>query len=98
MNDCSKDLNQTDEGDLLRGEVSYEAVEAAASVATGGLPTFWYSTHCFGCPCRPASKDKARRIAANVVKLQSMTWRSRRGCKKSGRFRGCAFCCDAQHR
>ncbi len=39
MNDRNEDLNQPDEGDLLRDEVSDEAVEAAASVATGGLPT-----------------------------------------------------------
>jgi hypothetical protein len=53
MNDHKKDVNQPDEGDLLRDEVSDEAVEAADSVATGGLPTLWYSTHCFGCPSRP---------------------------------------------
>jgi hypothetical protein len=47
------DLNQTDEGHLLRDEVSDEAVEAAASVATRELSTLWYSTHCFGCPSRP---------------------------------------------
>jgi hypothetical protein len=70
-----RSLNQNDEGDLLRDEVSDEALEAAASVATGALPTLWYSTHCFGCPSRPASavkllsEDEARRIAANVVKL-----------------------------
>jgi hypothetical protein len=39
MNDSNEGLNQTDEGGLLRDEVSDEAVEAAASVATGGLPT-----------------------------------------------------------
>jgi len=54
MNDHNEDLNQPDEADLLRDEVSDEALEAAASVATGGLPTLWYSTHCFGCPSRPA--------------------------------------------
>jgi hypothetical protein len=54
MNDHNEDLNQPDEGDLLRDEVSDEALEAAASVATAGLPTLWYSTHCFGCPFRPA--------------------------------------------
>ena len=52
MNDHNEDLNQPDERDLLRDEVSDEALEAAASVATGGLPTLWYSTHCFGCPSR----------------------------------------------
>ena len=51
-------LNQPDEGDLLRDEVSDEAVEAAASVATGGLPTLWYSTHCFGCPSRPTLRHQ----------------------------------------
>jgi hypothetical protein len=53
MNNRNEHLNQPDEGDLLSDEVSDEAVEAAASVATGGLPTVWYSTHCFGCPSRP---------------------------------------------
>jgi hypothetical protein len=47
------DPNQTAESDLLTNEVSDEAVEAVAS-ARGGLPTLWYSTHCFGCPSRPA--------------------------------------------
>ena len=58
MNDRNEHLNQTDEGDLLSDEVSDEAVEAAASVATGGLPTFWYSTHCFGCPSRPTLRHQ----------------------------------------
>jgi hypothetical protein len=52
MNDCSDDLNQTGEDDLLRGEVSDEALEAAA-MARGGMPTVWYGTYCFGCPSRP---------------------------------------------
>jgi hypothetical protein len=52
-------LNQPDEGDPLRDEVSDEAVEAAASVATGALPTLWYSTHCFGCPSRPTIRGQA---------------------------------------
>ena len=59
MNDRNEDLNQPDEDDLLRDEVSDEAVEAAASVATGGLPTLWYSTHCFGCPSRPTLGSQA---------------------------------------
>ncbi len=54
MNDHNEDPNQPDEGDLLRDEVSDEALETAASVATGGLPTPWYSSHCFGCPSWPA--------------------------------------------
>jgi hypothetical protein len=53
MNDHNEDLSRPDEGDLLRDELSDEALEAAASVATLGLPTLWYSTHCFGCPSRP---------------------------------------------
>jgi hypothetical protein len=52
MNDCSKELNQTDEGDLLNGGVSDEAVEAA-SMTGGGFPTLWHGTYCFGCPSRP---------------------------------------------
>jgi hypothetical protein len=59
MNDHNKDISQPDEGDLLTDEVSDEAVEAAASVATGGLPTLWYSTHCFGCPSRPTLSRQA---------------------------------------
>jgi hypothetical protein len=56
MNDHNEDLNQPD---LLRDEASDEALEAAASVSTGGLPTLSYSTHCFGCPSRPISGENA---------------------------------------
>jgi hypothetical protein len=42
MNDSSKDPNQTDEGDLLRGEVSDEVIEATASMPRGGFPTLWW--------------------------------------------------------
>ena len=52
MNDCNEDFTQTDEDDLLRDEVSDEAVEAA-SVAPGGFPTLLYRTYCFTCPSRP---------------------------------------------
>jgi hypothetical protein len=44
MNDC----NQTDE-EILRDEVSDEALEAA-SVAPTGLPTLMHNTYCFACP------------------------------------------------
>ena len=57
MNDCNEDLNQTDEDDLLRGEVSDEAVEAA-SVAPGGLPTLLHGTYCFACPSRPTIRSQ----------------------------------------
>jgi hypothetical protein len=63
----NEDLNQTDEGDLLRDEVSDEALEAAASVATGGLPTVWYSTHCFGCPSGPAIGGQATQQRRSVA-------------------------------
>jgi hypothetical protein len=56
MNDCSKDLNQTDEGDLLRDEVSDEVIEAAA-MPRGGFPTLWYGTYCFASPSRPGKKQ-----------------------------------------
>ena len=60
MNDCSKDLNQTDEGDLLSAaEVSDEVIEAASIMVRGGLPTLWYGTYCFGCPSRPAIGGQA---------------------------------------
>ena len=70
MSDCNEDLNQTDE-ETLRGEVSDKAIEAA-SVSPGGFPTLLYGTYCFACPSRQSaakllSKDKARRIAANIA-------------------------------
>ena len=79
MSDSNGRLNQTDKDNLLLGdEVSDEAVEAA-SVARGGLPTLLHSTYCFACPSRPtlarqaaSSKDEARRIAANFVKLPNL--------------------------
>ena len=52
MNICNEDLNQTDQDDLLRDEVSDEAVEAA-SVAPGAFPTLLYGTYCFACPSQP---------------------------------------------
>jgi hypothetical protein len=39
-----------DEEMILIDEVSDEAVEAAAFVALGGLPTIMYRTYCFTCP------------------------------------------------
>ena len=59
MNDCSKEPNQTDDGDLLSAEVSDEVIEAA-SMVRGGFPTLWYGTYCFGCPSRPA---RGRQVA-----------------------------------
>jgi hypothetical protein len=37
---------------ILRDEVSDEAVEAAALVTVGGLPTLLH-TYCFACPSDP---------------------------------------------
>jgi hypothetical protein len=48
MNDCNRDLDQTDE-EILRDEVSDEALEAT-SVALVGLPTLMHNTYCFACP------------------------------------------------
>jgi hypothetical protein len=48
MTDCNPDLSQTDE-EILRGEVSDEAIEAA-SVAPRWLPTLLHNTYCFACP------------------------------------------------
>ena len=45
------DLSQADEGDLLRDEVSDQALEAA-SMTWGGFPTL-PNTYCFACPSRP---------------------------------------------
>jgi hypothetical protein len=64
MSDCNKEFNQTDE-EILRDEVSDDAVEAASG-ATGGYPTLAYGTYCFTCPSSAAklsSTDEARVIA-----------------------------------
>jgi len=42
--------HQVDEEMTLRDEVSDEAMEAAAFVALGGLPTLMHHTYCFACP------------------------------------------------
>ena len=42
--------HQIDQEMILSDEVSDEAVEAAAVVAGGGLPTLMYRTYCFTCP------------------------------------------------
>jgi hypothetical protein len=70
MSDCNQDLDQTEE-EILRDEVSDEALEAA-SVATGGLPTLMHNTYCFACPSIVRrkillSEDWARRIARRVI-------------------------------
>ena len=41
---------QIDEETILMDEVSDPALEAAAFVALGGLPTLMYRTYCFTCP------------------------------------------------
>jgi hypothetical protein len=45
--------HQIDEEMIFRDEVSDEAVEAAAGIALGGLPTMMYHTYCFTCPSDP---------------------------------------------
>jgi hypothetical protein len=61
MGDCNEDLNQTDEEMILRDEVSDEAVEVAASGATGGIPTLAYGTYCFACPSQQSCSAMMRR-------------------------------------
>jgi hypothetical protein len=50
--------HQIDEEMMLRDEVSDEALEAAALVALGGLPTLMHATYCFACPSDPL-RDRA---------------------------------------
>jgi hypothetical protein len=59
MSDCNKGLNQIDE-EILRDEVSDEALEAA-SVVTEGLPTIAHNTYCFACPSIIRSKAAQQR-------------------------------------
>jgi hypothetical protein len=49
--------HQIDEQLILIDEVSDEAVEAAALVALGGLPTLPH-TYCFACPSDPLDTAK----------------------------------------
>ena len=50
---------QIDEERILIEEVSDEALEAAALVALGGLPTIMYRTYCFTCPSDPMESYSA---------------------------------------
>jgi hypothetical protein len=55
---------QTD-AEILRDEVSDEAIEAA-SVLPGGLPTLMHNTYCFACPVdNPQQSIQQRRGAAD---------------------------------
>jgi len=47
-----KMINQIDEEMIFSDEVSDEAVEAAAGLALGGVPTLPH-TYCFACPSDP---------------------------------------------
>ena len=63
--------HQTNKEMILIDEVSDEAVEAAGSVALGGLPTLPH-TYCFACPADPPSEKKTTtcvsRLQCNVVR------------------------------
>ena len=66
--------HQIDEEMILRHEVSDEALEAAALVALGGLPTLMYRTYCFACPSDPlrdraiARSERARLIKGHAIR------------------------------
>jgi len=66
--------HQIDEEMILIDEVSDEAVEAAAFVALGGLPTLMYRTYCFACPSDPlrdraiARSDRAKLIEGHAIR------------------------------
>jgi hypothetical protein len=66
-NNLDEDLAQA----ILRDEVSDEAVEAAAFVALGGLPTL-PNTYCFACPSDKPSglqnRDLRYQFHCNVVR------------------------------
>ena len=51
--------HQINEEMILLDEVSDEALEAAALVALGGLPTIMYRTYCFACPSDPLESYSA---------------------------------------
>ena len=54
--------HQIDEEMILRDEVSDEALEAAAFVALGGLPTL-PNTYCYACPSdNPTAMAQVRRF------------------------------------
>ena len=66
--------HQIDEEMILRQEVSDEALEAAALVALGGLPTLMYRTYCFACPSDPLRDraivrgDRAKLIEGHAIR------------------------------
>jgi hypothetical protein len=66
--------HQVDEEMILIDEVSDEAVEAAAFVALGGLPTIMYATYCFACPADPLRdraiprSERARLIEGHAIR------------------------------
>ncbi len=62
--------HQVDEEMMLRDEVSDEAMEAAAFVALGGLPTLMHHTYCFACPAiRCEERAITRSDAARLPRL-----------------------------
>jgi hypothetical protein len=65
---------QIDDEMILMDEVSDEAVEAAACVELGGLPTLMHRTYCFACPSDPlrdraiARSDRAKLIEGHAIR------------------------------
>jgi hypothetical protein len=61
-----RDDHQIDEEMILIDEVSDEALEAAAFVALGGLPTLMHRTYCFSCPSDPLQTSINRKFQLSL--------------------------------
>ena len=67
--------HQINEEMIFRDKVSDEAVEAAAFVALGGLPTLMYATYSFACPAMHCESAQPRRFKLNPLLSQQQEGR-----------------------